>query len=172
MSKPVSRSKCRYLATLTSFESLGGNPPPISKYKYLAGSLSLQSTRVLDDVKVWATAYAEAFTLQISFYAPRAVAFPSTGFDRNLTATGCLYLSLCVPLRELKPVKSAVLSLPVPPCPPVSCKENDYESEGRRFESCRARYKSPANAQKQMVLVELPGAIGSSRYKNSFLSTV
>jgi hypothetical protein len=44
--------------------------------------------------------------------------------------------------------------------------------EGRRFESCRARYKSPANAQKQMVLVELPGVIGSSRYKNSSLSTV
>src|SRR5215212_600934 len=32
--------------------------------------------------------------------------------------------------------------------------------------------KSPANAQKQMVLVELSGVIGSSRYKNSSLSTV
>ena len=60
-------------------------------------------------------------------------------FDRNLTATGCLSLSLPVSLRELEPDKSAVLSLPVPPCLPVSLKENDYESEGRRFESCRAR---------------------------------
>ena len=68
-------------------------------------------------------------------------------FDRNLTATGCLSLSLCVPLRELEPEKSAVLSPPVPPCPPVSLKENDYESEGRRFESCRARHKKMAGFQ-------------------------
>src|SRR5215208_183848 len=64
-------------------------------------------------------------------------------FDRNLTATGCLSLSLPVSLRELEPDKSAVLSLPVPPCLPVSLKENDYESEGRRFESCRARQRKP-----------------------------
>src|SRR5215210_399959 len=61
-------------------------------------------------------------------------------FDRNLTATGCLSLSLPVPLRELRLAKSADLSLPVPQCPSLSVKENDYESEGRRFESCRARY--------------------------------
>src|SRR5215204_1292471 len=48
-------------------------------------------------------------------------------FDRNLTAIGCLSLSLPVPLRELEPDKSAVLSPCVPPCPPVSLKENDYE---------------------------------------------
>jgi hypothetical protein len=42
----------------------------------------------------------------------------SPKFDRNLTATGCLSLSL---------------------------KENDYESEGRRFESCRARPSLPYN---------------------------
>jgi hypothetical protein len=60
-------------------------------------------------------------------------------FDRNLTATGCLFLSLPVPLIELEPDKSAVLSLPVPHCPSLSVEENDYESEGRRFESCRAR---------------------------------
>ena len=29
--------------------------------------------------------------------------------------------------------------LAVPHCPSLSVKENDYESEGRRFESCRAR---------------------------------
>src|SRR4028118_202901 len=60
-------------------------------------------------------------------------------FDRNLTATGCLSLSLSVPLRELEPDKSAVLSAPIPPSLPLSLKENDYESEGRRFESCRAQ---------------------------------
>src|ERR687889_1512440 len=47
--------------------------------------------------------------------------------DRNLTATGCLSLSLPVPLRELRLDKSAVLSLPVPHCPSLSVKENDYE---------------------------------------------
>src|SRR5919107_2266203 len=79
-----------------------------------------------------------AFTLRDS-YCPREVAFPSTDFDRNLTAIGCLSLSLCVPLRELEPDKSAYWSLPVPHCPSLSVKENVYESEGRRFESCRAR---------------------------------
>ena len=48
-------------------------------------------------------------------------------FDRNLTATECLSLSLPVPLRELKLDESAVLSPCVPPCRPVSLKENDYE---------------------------------------------
>jgi hypothetical protein len=61
-------------------------------------------------------------------------------FDRNLTTTGCLPLSFPVPLRELEPEKSAVLSLPVPHCTSLSVEENDYESEGRRFESCRARH--------------------------------
>ena len=67
-----------------------------------------------------------------------------TCFDRNLTATGCLSLSLCVPLNELKPDNSGVLSPPVPHCTSLSVKENDYESEGRRFESCRARHINTA----------------------------
>src|SRR5215203_6719551 len=41
-------------------------------------------------------------------------------FDRNLTAIGCLSLSLPVPLRETVSDKSAVLSLPVPHCPSLS----------------------------------------------------
>ena len=90
-------------------------------------------------MKAWATAYAGAFTLRASVYGPREVASPSTAFDRNLTATGCPSLSLCVSVRNLDPDKSAVLSSCVPLCLPVSLKENDYESEGRRFESCRAR---------------------------------
>ncbi len=58
-------------------------------------------------------------------------------FDRNLTATGCL----CLSLRECRiPYKSATLSPRVPLCRPLSLNENDYESEGRRFESCRARF--------------------------------
>src|SRR5829696_4522499 len=48
-------------------------------------------------------------------------------FDRNLSATGCLSLSLPVPLGELTPDKSALLSPHVPPCPSLSVKENDYE---------------------------------------------
>src|SRR5919107_2992822 len=67
-----------------------------------------------------------AFTLRDS-YVPREVAFPSSDFDRNLTATGCPSLSLCVPLRNLDPDKSAVLSPPVPHCTSLSVKENDYE---------------------------------------------
>ena len=50
-------------------------------------------------------------------------------FDRNVTATGCLSLSLPVSLRKLELDKSADLSLPVPHCPSLSVKENDYESE-------------------------------------------
>ena len=61
------------------------------------------------------------------FLGPRDVAFASTAFDRNLTATGCLSLSLPVPLRDYFPYKSAVLSFPVPLCLPVSVKETDYE---------------------------------------------
>ena len=78
---------------------------------------AIRRKSVLGDVKALATMYAETFTLRASFYAPREGAFPSTGFDRNLTATGCLSLSLPVPLRELKPDKSAVVSLRVCPCP-------------------------------------------------------
>src|SRR5918994_1010092 len=60
----------------------------------------------------------------------------------NGTTTPYLPLSLPVPLEELNPDKSAVLSPRVPPCRPLSLSENDYESEGRRFESCRARHRN------------------------------
>ena len=58
-------------------------------------------------------------------YRSRAGCLEHPRFDRNLTAIGCLSLSL-----------------PVPLCLPMSLKENDYESEGRRFESCRARQRN------------------------------
>ena len=46
----------------------------------------------------------------------------------------------CLSLRGSQILdKSAVLSLPVTRCRPVSLTGKDYESEGRRFESCRAR---------------------------------
>ena len=45
-------------------------------------------------------------------------------YRSTLTATGFLSLSLHVPLREIKPDKSAVLSPPIPRCPPMSLKEN------------------------------------------------
>src|SRR5215208_2113044 len=49
-------------------------------------------------------------------------------------------LPVCpVPLEVLDSDKSAVLSLRVPPCRPLSLSGSGYESEGRRFESCRAR---------------------------------
>ena len=40
---------------------------------------------------------------------------------------------------ETAPNIRAVMSPCVPPCLYLSVKENDYESEGRRFEYCRAR---------------------------------
>jgi hypothetical protein len=80
-------------------------------------------------------------------------------FDRNLTATGCLSLSLPVPLRELELDKSAVLSFPVPHCTSLSVKENDYESEGRRFESCRARHTINTICRTITKLKERAGAI-------------
>ena len=79
--------------------------------------------------------------------------------DRNLTATGCLSVSFPVPLRELKPDKSAILSPPVPHCTSLSVKENDYESEGRRFESCRARYRNTTICRTTTKLKERAGAI-------------
>src|ERR671912_2239462 len=57
----------------------------------------------------------------------------------NATTTPCLSLSVPVPLEELNSDKSAVLSPRVPPCRPLSLSRSGYESEGRRFESCRAR---------------------------------
>ena len=72
-------------------------------------------------------------------YRSRAGYLERPRFDRNLTAAGCLPLSLPVSLRELEPYKNAVLSPPVPLCRLLAVMENDYESESRRFESCRAR---------------------------------
>src|SRR5215208_7636564 len=57
----------------------------------------------------------------------------------NGTTTPCLSLSLPVSLEVLGYDKSAVLSPRVPPCRSLSLSGSDYESEGRRFESCRAR---------------------------------
>ena len=57
----------------------------------------------------------------------------------NGTTTPCLSLSTPVPLERSIADKSAVLSPRVPPCRPLSLSGSDYESEGRRFESCRAR---------------------------------
>src|SRR5829696_4442748 len=68
----------------------------------------------------------------LSFYTIREVAFPCTDFDRNLTATGCPYLSLCVLVRNLDPDKSAVLSLPVPPCRCLSLSREDSKSGSLR----------------------------------------
>ena len=63
---------------------------------------------------------------------------PEAQMQRTLTAiwpqSG---VSPCLSLHaHSTPDKSAVLSLPVPHCISLSVKENDYESEGRRFESC------------------------------------
>ena len=77
-------------------------------------------------------------------------------FDRNLTAIGCLSLSLTVPLRELRLDKSAVLSLPVPHCLSLSVKENDYESEKVAGSSPAERApKSPANRRVLLFLEPL-----------------
>ena len=68
-------------------------------------------------------------------------------------------MSFPVPLGELKPDKSAILSPPVPHCTSLSVKENDYESEGRRFESCRARYRNTTICRTTTKLKERAGAI-------------
>src|SRR3712207_9427491 len=55
------------------------------------------------------------------------------------------------------PSKSALLSLSVLQCRHVSLGATDYESEGRRFESCRARPSFPCKWQ------GLPFSVASSR---------
>src|SRR5215218_11119595 len=70
-------------------------------------------------------------------------------FDRNR-------VSPPVPLRELRLDKSAVLSLPVPPCPPVSLKENDYEqrrSQVRVLPSAPHKYLQNAGTYEGPTLV-------------------
>src|SRR5215216_7039285 len=76
-------------------------------------------------------------------------------FDRNLTAIGCLSLSLPVPLRELEPDESADLSLPVPHCPPLSVKENDYE---QRRSQVRVLPSAPQKCLQIVVNQEGPGS--------------
>src|SRR5215212_11100618 len=69
----------------------------------------------------------------------------------NGTTTPCPSLSLPVPLREQNADKSAVLSPPVPPCPPVALKENDYE---QRRSQVRVL---PSALQKALRLQDKPG---------------
>src|SRR5215207_2247970 len=66
----------------------------------------------------------------------------------NGTITPCLSMSAPVPLERSIADKSAVLSPRVPPCRPLSLSGSDYESEGRRFESCRARHRNTAICSK------------------------
>src|ERR687889_1420857 len=61
----------------------------------------------------------------------------------NGTTTPCLSLSVPVPLEVLYSDKSAVMSPRVPSCRPLSLSGSGYESEDRRFESCRARQVLP-----------------------------
>src|SRR5215207_6911251 len=56
------------------------------------------------------------------------------------TTPPCLSLSVPVPLQVLDSDKGAVLSPRVPSCRPLSLSGSNDESEGRRFESCRARF--------------------------------
>src|SRR5215211_5006860 len=65
----------------------------------------------------------------------------------NGTTTPCLSLSIPVPLEVLDSDKSAVLSPRVRSCRPLSLSGSGYESEGRRFESCRARPKKPRKSE-------------------------
>src|SRR5215212_9052227 len=65
----------------------------------------------------------------------------------NGTTTPCLSLSVLVPLVVLNSNKSAVLSPRVPPCRPLSLSGSDYESEGRRFEYCRAHQRKPCKSR-------------------------
>jgi hypothetical protein len=64
----------------------------------------------------------------------------------NATTTLCLSLPLRVRPRGQNPRYCAVVSPSVSQSLSVSLSGTDYESEGRRFESCRAHYKLPANA--------------------------
>src|SRR5215210_3912950 len=66
----------------------------------------------------------------------------------NGTTTPCLSLSVPVPLEVLDSDKSSVLSPRVPSCRPLSLSGSNYESEGRRFESCRARQGKPCKRAK------------------------
>ena len=70
-------------------------------------------------------------------------------FDRNPTATGCLCLSLCARSKKPHSYKSATLLLRGPPYRPMSVSENNYGSEGCRFESCPARHRKPRKSQKK-----------------------
>ena len=64
-------------------------------------------------------------------YRSRAGCLECPRFDRNLTATGCLSLSLPVRLGELNPDRSAVLSLPVSGCQRLYFSRADSLSSAR-----------------------------------------
>jgi hypothetical protein len=53
--------------------------------------------------------------------------------------------------------KSVVLSLPGPPCRPLPLSENDYESEGPRFESCRAHLNVGVSVLDRSYAIEVRG---------------
>src|SRR5215204_4584912 len=74
----------------------------------------------------------------------------------NGTTTPCLSLSVPAPLEVLNPDKSAVLSPRVPPCRPLSLSGSGYESEGRRFESCRACHRKPRFTEKTRSTKKAP----------------
>ena len=64
-------------------------------------------------------------------YRSRAGCLECPRFDRNLTANGCLSLSLPVRLGELNPDRSAVLSLPVSGCQRLSSNRVDSKNPVR-----------------------------------------
>ncbi len=81
---------------------------------------------------------------------------------------------------ELNSDKSAVLSPRVPPCRPLSLSGSGYESEGRRFESCRAPpiFTSVLNRSQEVVRAHhssstLPAYINyTNKYTNPPETTV
>ena len=76
------------------------------------------------DSETWKT---KMHTLTTTLPQPRVATCPSLSLRVCRTRHKCALLSLPVPLRRL-----------------LSLKGTDYESEGRRFESCRARPSFPA----------------------------
>ena len=64
------------------------------------------------------------------------------------------------------------VSLLVLPCPSLSVKENDYESEGRRFESCRAHHRNPAKRRKLISFGEVTRRYWQQKASNSNNVTV
>jgi hypothetical protein len=74
----------------------------------------------------------------------------------NGTITSCLSLSAPVSLERSIADKIAVSSPRVLPCRPLSLSGSGYESEGRRFESCRARYEPESGLPEQFQTLASP----------------